>query len=526
MSFQLWPDELQAFLPGQPSKTCVYADAPAVRATVGQGLRELVAAHERTIFGHHCGRCGNSCRRPEILVRESEVLALQQRLGLSEWAFRERYLEPATATWNPRDGFLRHERGACAFLQDGEVASCSVYDVRPESCRSFASNAPMCVKNPDLLIEELKSARVGPSETRISLKSGEARSVPTPLGWFAELERAVAEAEQADPNKYATILDKALVMLQGLEGEALWEGHRGTLEALETLLREAGELVYLRPALREPLEDGWARVRSLLARLAAEPAPAPAPRASGRQRPAGLEWLQLEETGLSVQVKGKCSQREFRTEPRLAELAWDLVLAVLERPEDSLQQAVQEAEPACTMCGECCRLFAVEVSPTEQRELCQFLKVSQAEFSERYTIPGRFGWNPGNRILKKLPTHLYSKRLKELPLVAPEGQGVQCVFLERRSDGFFGCGVYPARPRPCRDFHPTSSLCRKTNSQVNPGRQAHSLRSLYLDAEAIRLYTVRGHDAVRVPRGAWPEVEAAARALEAAAVASPKRRRR
>jgi Fe-S-cluster containining protein len=278
--------------------------------------------------------------------------------------------------------------------------------------------------------------------------------------------------------------------------------------------------------MQEPLEDGWARVRSLLARLGHEEPVVVAP-AITRKRPARLEWLQVEETGLSVQLKNsEPALRDFRSEPRLAELAWELVRAVLERPEDSLQQAVQETEPACTMCGECCRLFAVEVTPSEVRELCAFLGLKRADFHEHYTIPGRFGWNPGNRILRKVPTPLYSKRLRELPLAAPEGQGVQCVFLERRPDGFFGCRVYSARPKPCRNFAPTSSLCRKTNSAVNPGRQAYSLRSLYLDAEAIRLYTARGHDAVRVPRGAWPEVEAAARELEAAVAVSPKRRRR
>ncbi len=503
--FELSPSELKT-----PGKTCLYSDSPEVREAVGEGLRELVARHSTTVFGGHCGRCGNSCRRPLILVREAELLALQQRLGLSEGAFRERYLEPFQGTWNPGDAQMRHQDGACPLLEGN---TCTVYEVRPQSCRDFRSDKPFCVKDPELLIEELASVTVGPHETRMVLLNGEVHQVPTPPAWWQRLTDVSGAAVESDPRKYAVILEKALVILGGVEGEVSWEGHRETLEGLETLLGEAGELVHLQPDLQGALEEGWSRVRALLARLEkpeAEVGDTPA-----GPRPAGLEWLHLSETLLTVQRADQPPEvRELGREPELAALAWDFVRALLERPEDSLQLAVQESDPTCTMCGECCRLFAVEVAPSELRVLVAATGLP----ADAFTLPPRFGWNPGNRILRKVPTPLFPKRLRELPLAPPQGQGVQCIFLKRRDDGLFGCGVYAHRPHPCRAFQPTSALCRHTNSAVNPGRQAHSLRSVRLDAEGFQLHTARGHDAVRIPRGAWQEVDAAARALEAAAL--------
>ncbi len=96
--------------------------------------------------------------------------------------------------------------------------------------------------------------------------------------------------------------------------------------------------------------------------------------------------------------------------------------------------------------------------------------------------------------------------------------------LERRSDGFFYCGVHSHKPNVCADYKATNALCRVTNQVPNEGRQAHSVQWIYLTPEALRMQTTRGYEAQVDPfwvaRGYWPEVEEAARALERAAVAS------
>lgn len=306
MVFHLRPGELQLSQPDQPDRTYVYRDSPALRAVVGQGLTALLAAHQNTVFGHECGRCGNSCRRREILVREQEILGLQQRLGLSEVEFRERYLDPADATWNPGDAFLRLVDGACPFLEPGHPAiphsaSCRVYEVRPQVCRSFRSDASFCRKDPERLLEQVTAVEVFEHETQLTLASGSTHQVPTDPEWWMGLRAQVELSEQSDPAKYAGVLGKALAILADLEAEVVWEGHRDTLLALAELLTSAAELGHLQPSLNEQLENGWVRVQTLLARL--DQPPKREPEQPVASRPEGVEWIHLVEAGLTLQTR-------------------------------------------------------------------------------------------------------------------------------------------------------------------------------------------------------------------------------
>jgi len=534
----LWPREVKAYLPDQPEKVCLYSDCPELREVVSEGLHRLVEAHQLTVFANECGRCGNSCRRPEIIVREQEIMNIQQHLGLSEWEFREQYLEPAQATWNPGDGFLKLRDGACPFLEPGfpaipHSAACQIYSIRPQGCRSFKSDKPFCRKDPGRLVETVLAVQVFEHESRIVLVSGEVHTVPTDPAWWTALGREVMAAEQSDPNKYKNVLQKALEIVATLEADLLREEHRGTLTALEQLFRSAADLSHLQPTLSDRLEDGWIRLQALLARfdrggeLPVEPPVA----AVLEPRPEGLEWLYLVEAGLTLQFAGKPAQVfEFRSDQRLGALAWELLQRILRRPEDTVQQSFQELEPSCSMCGECCRFYAVEILPSDIHRLCELLQISPADFVARHTVPPKFGWNRDNRVLLKVPTPLYTKVLRELQVHGQdtpplEGvQGLQCTFLERRSDGFFYCGVHSHKPKVCADYKATNPLCRKTNQVPNEGRQAHSVQWVYLASDGLRLQTLRGAaaqvDPLFVARGYWPEVEEAALALERAAVAS------
>lgn len=524
--FHLFPREVKT-----AEKSCLYSDCPELRAVVADGLYQLVETHQHTVFANECGRCGNSCRRPQIIVREQEILNLQQRLGISETEFRDRYLEPAQATWNPGDGFMKLQDGACPFLEPGSPAiphsaGCQVYDIRPQTCRDFKSDKSFCRKDPGRLIEGVISLQVDASESQLVLLNGEVHTVPTDPTWFAHLAREVGVAEQSDPNKYRNVLFKALEIVALLEAQALSDEHRSTLTALEQLFRSAADLSHLQPTLSVWLEDGWSRLLALFARLeqgGALPVGQPAAPVF-EPRPEELEWLYLVEAGLTLQLKGQpVKVFEFRSDQQLGELAWDLLQRILRRPEDAVQQSLQEKEPNCSMCGECCRFYAVEIVPSDIHRLCTLLKITPAEFVERHTVPAKFGWNRDNRVLLKVPTPLYTKVLKQLHVI--DGvEGLQCTFLERRDDGFFYCGVHSHKPKVCEDYKATNALCRVTNQVPNEGRQAHSVQWIYLTPDALRMQTSRGTEAQVDPfwvaRGYWPEVEEAARALERAAVAS------
>lgn len=84
-------------------------------------------------FTFACRRSGNCCAIPGGFVRVSaaEAVAIAGFLGLSEAAFRSRYLQPDGERL--KEGFGHR----CVFLQDGRPAGCGIYPVRPERCRSW-----------------------------------------------------------------------------------------------------------------------------------------------------------------------------------------------------------------------------------------------------------------------------------------------------------------------------------------------------------------------------------------------------
>jgi hypothetical protein len=84
-------------------------------------------------FAFACKRSGNCCAIPGGFVRVSaaEAAAIAQHLGISEEAFRSRYVQAGGERL--KEG-LGHR---CVFLADGVEASCSIYEVRPAKCRSW-----------------------------------------------------------------------------------------------------------------------------------------------------------------------------------------------------------------------------------------------------------------------------------------------------------------------------------------------------------------------------------------------------
>lgn len=95
-------------------------------------------------FRFECQRSGRCCTGGAgfVWVEEHEVAALARAVGLSEESFAERYLKRAV---DPRSGAERlslRERGApgdsgaaCSLLEGQR--ECTVYEARPEHCRSF-----------------------------------------------------------------------------------------------------------------------------------------------------------------------------------------------------------------------------------------------------------------------------------------------------------------------------------------------------------------------------------------------------
>ena len=90
-------------------------------------------AREGYPFRFACRRSGNCCSIPGGIVRvdDADIAAIAEHLGITEAAFRSRYLRVDGARLVDGDG------SRCVFLADGAQASCSIYPVRPARCRQW-----------------------------------------------------------------------------------------------------------------------------------------------------------------------------------------------------------------------------------------------------------------------------------------------------------------------------------------------------------------------------------------------------
>lgn len=75
-----------------------------------------------------CRACANCCRLPGTTVNGADVERLAAHLSLSVAEFRERHVK--TGIW----GDELAASGPCMFLRGND---CSVYEIRPESCRGY-----------------------------------------------------------------------------------------------------------------------------------------------------------------------------------------------------------------------------------------------------------------------------------------------------------------------------------------------------------------------------------------------------
>ena len=80
-----------------------------------------------------CTGCGECCRwTGSVLLTDGDISRLASQLEIPEQAFIENHTRLAPN--RIQLALLDHEDGSCAFLKDNR---CTVYEARPEQCRSF-----------------------------------------------------------------------------------------------------------------------------------------------------------------------------------------------------------------------------------------------------------------------------------------------------------------------------------------------------------------------------------------------------
>jgi Fe-S-cluster containining protein len=110
---------------------------------------------EKILNEFKCSGCGECCRwGGSVLLTENDILVMASHLELSEQDFIDTHTRLAPN--RKQLALLDQADGSCAFLKGDQ---CSVYEARPEQCRTFpyAWSVPEGCPELDKLLAKQKS---------------------------------------------------------------------------------------------------------------------------------------------------------------------------------------------------------------------------------------------------------------------------------------------------------------------------------------------------------------------------------
>ncbi|MFC2008491.1 YkgJ family cysteine cluster protein [Chloroflexota bacterium] len=111
----------------------------------GHNPADLEAEAEALSFD--CILCGICCSIYQVRITREEAATLADHISMEFYDWVGRFCDPR---WHDSCSYLVcHEGGHCVFLKRGDdrrTALCSVYDVRPSSCRDWkaGTDKPEC----------------------------------------------------------------------------------------------------------------------------------------------------------------------------------------------------------------------------------------------------------------------------------------------------------------------------------------------------------------------------------------------
>jgi len=93
--------------------------------TVDKHVHKL---NEKYTVEYDCTSCGNCCKKLKLTLTQDEINLIAKELNISYEKFLKDYVDKEAA-----GGFILNGPG-CPFLEDNK---CSIYNYRPEVCRSY-----------------------------------------------------------------------------------------------------------------------------------------------------------------------------------------------------------------------------------------------------------------------------------------------------------------------------------------------------------------------------------------------------
>lgn len=509
--FTLGPSMMKVFNPDDESMTrgeeieIKYSDYPDIHKLVSEFIKRVANTYSLTALGHICGRCGTCCTRENVMIRASDIFRIAFELGISSDQFRNRYMKETT-TWNKYDGILKLENGQCPFLEKKPSGrySCSIYHVRPADCRLFPPLYQTCKKDPCLLIYYLDHVKITGNEINIfSLDHEEdgrgAKKLFTFSGvltdeklkqLFQKIVDKISSVEGEPINRVEEAVKKAIdtieKMIDNFPTESRKEEFPQELKDLAKIVEDLSRMSTISWGGESRIDDLW-NVYRKLERLANREETAQeesqvkpsAPIFPRIREKTGVESISIYPQMLVIHV-----EREGEIFPNpvpinytreLLESIRDLVKSLVTLEGEKHQQAVTEENPPCYLCGECCRVYSVEINPLDVLRIADNLGMTEKEFREEYLIQPRFSWNPGDGILIKERNSISGRR--------------ECKFLEKKEDGFFYCSIHEFKPEICGKYTSRNKLCRAINNPIYWYRLPSNIERIDLSSDRLDMHT-------------------------------------
>jgi Fe-S-cluster containining protein len=457
-----------------------YVDFTLIREAVRKLVRALVEYWRDELFPDMCGSCGKCCMGRFVRVSAKERQLIEQYL-LMEGRDGHREFLAETATWNEQDGLLIKEDGRCVFLRDRISGSryCEIYPVRPHQCLSISPVMEICEKDTGKLIYHLDTIHIQ-GDTVLFMRKSKATLErvldSSPIkGAVEELRMLCASVEDPGPapseeqarkeadrklrllrydyirhgetplflervkeitdylnglNREMPVGDTGTGQADSSDGEIFPHGDNAT-QALEAL--PSTEASY------EQLESNNDEVGTSGRRIENE-------------EPVITISLGSESAFLKVESGDACSEFHivYRDNEGLLPAVRRFMQVFVQSGDKAMLDALWHPDPYCFMCGECCRIYKVEISPYDVELIAEHLNLPKSQMWRTHVHPSIFSWNEADGILAKKD----GSRLDVQKSFAP------CIFLCEEKPGIQYCSIYRFRPEICRSYSADSDKCR------------------------------------------------------------------
>ncbi len=468
-----------------------YSDISVLREKVIKFITSFVNLYS-SYFCTYCSQCGNCCRRENILVTGNDLFQLSTALTLTEKEFYRKYLVPA-GTWSEYDGFIRLKDGKCPFLEQKPSGryKCKIYNDRPESCRLYMSTSPLCTKDSNDLIEEIKYLDIVNERIFFLLNSGQFyRDLPISEELridFSDLLSTIASIKNEEANKVKTALGKLKEIIQDVEEGKI--SHDYFMKKVHTLKEMLTTIWNQRISYSRELEELWTRISKIELENFNKNEPLSYAQEEAQDSAEKHDLLSIEKFSLksimfcplTMSLTYTVDKTEYNysinysVDKSLGEHIKDFTKRLYLVIRKNFPRVMDNFVPRCYMCGDCCTIFVIEIEPSDVRRLADELNMTEREFRETFTEPPRYSWNPGSVTMKK--------SLDE------EGNRYRCIFLKKGDLDLYYCSVHGFKPDLCREYKSGKPQCYRHINDDLYYRLLSNIQNINLDVETVRVDT-------------------------------------